>query len=305
MSHRFSMLSCAGLLAAALAAPGASAAPLPVAATTTIVGDVVRAVGGPDVEVRVLLPCGADPHAWSPRPAELARLESARLIFINGFDLEGFLRRLLENTGAADRIVSVSEGIAPRRFAPPPGETIAGPAHGADDPHVWFDPIRVARWTANIERRLAALDPAHAAGYAARAAAYRTELERLDAWIRAQVDTLPPERRRLVGDHEAFGYFADRYGFRLDGAVLPGFSTLAQPSARELARLEETIRAARIPAIFTGSIAAPALAEQVARDAGARVVPLYNCSLGPPGGPAGDYLSFMRYDVRAIVEALR
>ena len=145
----------------------------------------------------------------------------------------------------------------------------------------------------------------HAVDYEISAEAYKAELHALDAWIEEQVSLISIEARRLVTDHATLGYFAARYGFEQIGTVLPGFSTLADPSAAELARLEATVLAHDVPAIFVGTTANPRLAEQVARDTGTHIVTLYTGSLSEPEGPADTYISFMMYNVTAIVEALR
>ena len=133
----------------------------------------------------------------------------------------------------------------------------------------------------------------------------RERMDELDRWIRAEVAALPESRRRLVSDHESFGYFCDRYGFTQENSILPGFSTLAQPSARDIARLEDLLRSERVPAIFVGMTTASPLPGRVAGDAGIRVVKVYTCTLSPAGGPASDYPSLMRHNVRAMVEALK
>ncbi|MCX6096486.1 MAG: metal ABC transporter substrate-binding protein [Candidatus Bipolaricaulota bacterium] len=283
-----------GLVLAAVVAGGA-AAPLEVAATTSIVGDVVRAVGGEAISLTVLLPAGADPHTFEPTPREMASLADVQVIFVNGGGLETFLGALLAAVTAP--VVSVSEGVTFLSLSP------GGQEQGVD-PHVWFDPRNVVVWAKNIARELALLDPANAEGYAARALAYEQELKDLDAWIVEAVAAIPRERRKLVSDHEAFGYFVDRYGFDDVGTVIPGLSTLAEPSAQGLAALEDAIRERGVPAIFVGITVNPALAEQVAQDTGARIVFLYTGALSGTAGPAGTYLDLMRYDVRTIVQAL-
>ncbi|NJN68533.1 MAG: zinc ABC transporter substrate-binding protein [Chloroflexaceae bacterium] len=176
--------------------------------------------------------------------------------------------------------------------------------HSGSDPHVWFSPASVQGWVNNIEQTLRHADPSNADTYAARASAYREELHHLDTWISEQVALVPPDRRKLVTDHTAFGYFAHRYGFEQVGAVVPGFSTMAEPSAQELAQLEDAIRAHQVPAIFVGTTVNPSLSERVAGDTGTRLVMLYTGSLSEAGGPADTYLKLMGYDTQAIVTAL-
>ena len=176
--------------------------------------------------------------------------------------------------------------------------------HGEFDAHVWMDPTLVARWTDEIAEALAEVDPAHAAGYAARAATLSGELQELDAWIRNQVSAIPAARRLLVTDHDVMGYFAERYGFRLLETIVPGVSTASEPSARHLAQLRETIAEHGIPAIFIGTTVSPQIAESVADDLGIELVSIYTGSLSEPDGPAATYQDFMRTNVERIVAAL-
>ncbi len=287
------------------AAEPAAGERLQVVATTTIVGDVVRQVGGDAVDVSVLLPVGADPHAFEPTPRDVARIARARAIFANGAGLEQFLDPFLASANSQAEVVQVSDGVALRRLEA--GHGAEGAAHGEDgaDPHVWTDPNNVVVWTRNIEGALARLDAAHAGHYHANAEAYRAQLQALDAWVREQVAQVPPASRRLVADHEALGYFAARYGFEQVGTLFPGFSTLAEPSAQDLAALEDAIRRQGVKAVFVGSTVNPSLARRVAADTGVRLVTLHTGSLTAPGGEAGTYLAYMRHNVSAIVQALR
>jgi ABC-type Zn uptake system ZnuABC Zn-binding protein ZnuA len=259
---------------------------------------VVRAVGGDAIALTVLLPMGTDPHSYEPTPQDVAAVADADVVFVNGAGLEVFLDSLLESAGGDAHVVSVSEGIEFLRL----GDEHE---HGDFDPHVWFDPNNVLVWVENVEQALSILDPANAEAYAANASEYRVALQELDDWIQSQVAQIPKANRKLVTDHASFGYFAERYGFEQIGAVFPGFSTLTEPSAQERAELEEAIRALGVQAIFVGTTINPSLAQQVAEDTGAQLVFLYSGSLSEPNGPANNYLRLMRYDVSAIVDALR
>jgi ABC-type Zn uptake system ZnuABC Zn-binding protein ZnuA len=286
---------------------------LRVVATTSFAAEVVRIVAGESVDLTPLLPLGADPHAYEPTPQDVRALAEADVVFINGLGLEVFLDGTLEAAGGRAVVVSLSEGIEALTFAElddhaDEGEEHAeeeGHEHGGLDPHVWLDPLNMARWADNAGAALAALDPANAEAYVQRAAGYAGELQALDAWIRAEVEPLPPEARRLVTDHDELGYFAARYGFEIVGAVIPAFSSAAEPSARELAALESLIVELGVPALFVSSAVNPALAARVARDTGTQLVTLYTHSLGAPGGPAASYIELMQYNARAIVAALR
>ena len=279
----------------------ASGGGLKVVATTTIVGDVARQIGGEWIDLTVLLPVGVDTHAFEATPQDVARVAEADVVFANGAGLEVFLDALIRNAGGQAEIVYVSEGIELRGF----GVTGQEAESAATDPHVWTDPNNVMVWTRNIERVLSSLDSAHAADYRANAEKFRRELEMLDLWAREQIDLIPRENRKLVTDHAVFGYLALRYGLEQVGTVVPGYTTLAQPSAQDLAALEDAIRAHNVKAVFVGNTVNPSLAERVAADTGVRLVFLLTESLAAPGSEAGTYLGYTRHNVSAIVEALR
>jgi ABC-type Zn uptake system ZnuABC Zn-binding protein ZnuA len=313
MTTCFRPILCFALLLLLLWLPAcdrASAPPsgkLDAVATTTLVGDVVRRVGGNNVSVNVLLPVGSDPHSFEPVPKDLARLADADLVFANGAGLEEFMKRILESTGGAERVISLSDGLELIQHSEAPGDNPAEEDHDhpGGDPHVWTDPNNVSLWAARTAQALSEADPVNAATYQFNAAAYQKELAELDRWIETQVAQIPPDQRRLVTDHETLNYFARRYGFETVGAVIPGFSTLAEPSAQELAALEDAIRGLSVKAIFLDSTVNPTLAERVAQDTGTRLVQVYSGSLSEAGGEAGTYLDYMRYNTNAIVSALR
>jgi ABC-type Zn uptake system ZnuABC Zn-binding protein ZnuA len=287
--------------ACAASAPPGEDGRLKVVASTTIVGDVVRQVGGDRIDLTVLFPAGADPHTFEPRPQDIAALSEAQVVVLNGLDLEEVLEPALESN-VQGIILNASEGIEVRAFE---GGEHEGEEHDGGDPHTWTDPNNVILWARNIAAALAQADPQNAAAYRAEAEVYVAALEELDGWIRAEIGRIPAGRRKLVADHLAFGYFADEYGLEQTGALIGSFSTNAAPSAQELAALEDKIREQGVPAVFVGKTVNPELAEQVARDTGVKLVPVYTGSLTEPGGEADSYIDFMHYNVRAIVEALK
>jgi ABC-type Zn uptake system ZnuABC Zn-binding protein ZnuA len=177
--------------------------------------------------------------------------------------------------------------------------------HNEADPHVWTDPNNVLVWVASIQNTLGELDPDNAAIYQANADQYGQELQQLDAWIREQVAQIPTEIREIITDHLVFGYFADEYGFTQVGAILPGYSTLAEPSAQELAQTEDAIRDLGVKALFVGETVNSQVAKQVALDTGLQLVFLNTGSLSEEGGQADSYLDYIRYNVEAIVNALK
>ncbi|HSB90784.1 MAG TPA: zinc ABC transporter substrate-binding protein [Anaerolineales bacterium] len=285
------MQSLADLQPASLAAGDR----LRVVATTTLVADAVRRVAGEDIDLTTLLQTGTDPHAYEPAPQDARALAQADVVFLNGFGLERFLedRVLLAATTAP--FVSLSEGIRPLRL---------GGGSGEEDPHVWLDPRNVVVWAENAGEALAKLDPIHAEAYRGRATEYRHELEALDQRLADRLDTIPPEARKLVTDHDTLGYFAARFGFTLVGAIVPSASSSADVSAREFAALEEAVRREGVRAVFNAAEVNPDLGRRLADDTGARFVPLYLESLTGPDGPAPTYVDLMEYDVKAIVQGL-
>jgi len=291
----------------AIPTPEGETGRLKVIATTTIVADVVHQVGGDLIELHTLLPYGVDPHAFDPRPQDIAAVSDADIVFANGAGLEEFLLPLLESAGAQDRLYEVSERIALLDIEAEDHADELGSEHDHEgfDPHTWTDPNNVIIWVENITKTLSIGDPENAAAYAANAEAYIIDLHTLDEWIREQVESIPLAHRKLVTDHRSLGYFADEYSFEQVGALIGSFSSNASPSAQELAALEDAIRTQDVPAVFVGFSVSADLAEQVAQDTGVRVVRVYTGSLTEAGGVADSYLNFMRYNVSAIVEALK
>jgi ABC-type Zn uptake system ZnuABC Zn-binding protein ZnuA len=293
------------LLAACQSSP-ASTPPqtgkLRVVASTSIIADVVRIVGGEAIELAVLIPTGSDPHTFEPRPQDIAALSDADIVFMNGLGLEEALEPALEANLTGAR-VEVSQAVDALPFQ----DEHAGSdeQHAVGDPHTWMDPNNVIAWTQSIASALSQADPTNAATYQSNADAYTTELRQLDSWIRQQVEQLPTSQRKLVTDHAVFAYFAEQYGFEQVGLIVPALSTNAAPSAKELAELEDKIRSLGIPAIFVGTTVNPALSEQVANDTGAKLVFVHTGSLGETGSEVDSYLKFMRFNVSAIVEALK
>jgi len=279
---------------------------LSVVATTNIVADVVRQVGGDSIELTTLMSIGIDPHSYVPTPADSAAIHDAHIVFASGAGLESDLEQVFESAGGDAVRVYLSDGLQHRLVGGMLEEDGDGHAHkeGDSDPHVWFDVRNVIHWVETIEQALSALDPANAAAYQANAEVYTQELEELDAWVVEQVAAIPEANRKLITNHPSFGYLAGRYGLEQVGAVYP-FSPSAEPSARDIALLEDTIREYGVPAVFTESTVNPKLAEQVAADTGVKLVALYSGSLGEPGSGAETYILLIRYDVGAIASALR
>ncbi len=277
-----------------------------VLAVETFLADIAQNVAGDRLTIGALIPVGVDPHSFEPTPADVRNVASSAALIINGAGFEAFLSPLLASI-KGPKIIDASQGLATR--TPQPGEHPEGEqdaAHAEGDPHFWLDPTKVITYVQNIRDGLAAIDPPGKDVYAANADAYIARLNELDGWIKQQVAQVPEARRMLVTNHESFGYFADRYGFRVVGSIVPSVSSAASPSAQDLARLSDEVKATGAPAVFLETGSNPQLAEQLAGETGIKVVTgLLTHSTTPKDGPAPDYLSMMRYNVDTIVNALR
>jgi ABC-type Zn uptake system ZnuABC Zn-binding protein ZnuA len=277
--------------------------PVKVIATTSFLRDIAQNVAGQRLSIGELIPVGVDPHEWQPAPADLAAVARSDMLIVNGGGLEGTLLKAVANAGGTARVVTASSGLASR--VPKPGEPDYGKAL-AVDPHWWLDPMDVITYVTNIRHALVAADHPGAGIYQANAAAYIQKLKALDAWIRAQVASVPPANRLLVMNHLSHGYFADRYGFKVAGAVIPSVTAGASVTPSQMAGLVRSIERLHVKAIFVELEENPKLADQIASAAHVKVVTgLLDHSLTSPSGPAPDYIAMMKYDTRMIVENLR
>lgn len=295
------LVCCALLTLLGLLPPAVVAAePLPVAASNSVIADFVRSVGGERVAVRPLAPAGTDPHTFQPTPETMQHVARARLLFFNGSGLEEWWDKTVRGVKGKDiPVVELSKGLATLRTAGP-----AEHRHGGGlDPHAWLDPILAKGYVERIRDALGRVDPPGAPGYGERAGQYLAALDELDAWIRAEVGKIPAPRRKLVTFHNAFQYFANRYGLAVKGYVVasPG----KEPSAKALAELSRRIRQEQVPAVFIEADFNPKLLEALGRDAGVKIVTnLYDGSLSD-GPPADSYLHMMRHNVATMADALR
>ena len=275
---------------------------LKVIAAETFLADMAQNVAGDRLKIEGLMPIGVDPHTFEPTPADVAKVADSDVLIINGAGMEAFLDKLLQNAGGQHQRIEASAGLTSRRLRE--GE-INDPAH-TGDPHFFLDPNNAIRYVENIRDGLSQADPAGAAAYRANANAYIAKLKELDRWIGDRVKEVPEANRLLVTNHDNFGYFADRYGFKVIGTVVPSISAGASPSAEQLAELIDHIKAAQAKAIFLERGVNPQLAEQAAKETGSAVVTdLYGDSLGEANGPAATYIDMLKYDTNAIVDALK
>lgn len=264
--------------------------------STTFLADITRNVAGDRVTVDSLLPVGTDPHAYQPTPQDAAKIADSKLLIINGAEYEHFLETLLDNAGGERKVIEASAGISPREEA--------DGGHGAD-PHMWLDPNLVVRYVENIRDGLIKFDPEGEAGYRSNAEAYITQLKKLDTWIVEQISQIPAERKLLITNHESLGYFAERYGFTIAGAVIESFSSGASPSAAQMAALIGQIQSSGAPAIFLDASDNESPARQIADETGVRVITDLHLESLTDGAPAATYIDMMKNNVTLIVEALR
>ena len=282
---------------------------LRVVATYSILDDLVRNVAGDEVEVVTLVGPDGDAHNFEPTPQDGITIADANVIFENGAGFETWLDKLVNSSHTKAQRVVVTKGLELREGEchHSAKEKEQGHHHHEDDPHVWHDVQNAIHMVGVIRDRLVEIDPAHAARYKANAAAYLDRLQKLHNWVEATVATLPKERRKLVTSHDTFGYFADRYGFKVVGTALASVSTEASdPSAGDFAKLVESVKAAKVPAIFAENVHNPRLMERLAKEAGVKLAPpLYTDALGKPGSEGDTYEKMVRHNVTTIVEALK
>jgi ABC-type Zn uptake system ZnuABC Zn-binding protein ZnuA len=269
-----------------------------VMATESFLGDIAQNVAGNRIKVDTLLPVTVDPHEYQPKPQDVVRLAQAQVLIINGLGYEAWLQKTLDSLGGQRQVIVTTSGLVP---APDPTGQ-----HPEGDPHMWMNPLFVINYVQQIQAGLTQADPAGKNVYAQNAAAYIVKLKALDQWVRDQVSQLPVEKRLLVTNHDALGYFAKAYDFKIVGAIIPSVSTDASPSAQQLAGLIDTIKQSNARAIFLDIGENQKLAQEIASETGAVVITnLYVESTSGPGGPAPTYIDMIKHDVTVILDALK
>jgi zinc/manganese transport system substrate-binding protein len=271
-------------------------------ATFSILGDLVRQVGGDRVDIVTLVGPDGDAHVYSPTPADARKLAEAKVVFTNGLKLEGWINRLIKSSGTKAPVIEAANGVAPFEEAAESHGRSGGHAH-AVDPHAWQNVANAKIYVANIRDALVAADPDGRSTYEANAAAYLGKLDALDAEVKATIQTIPADRRKIITSHDAFGYFEKAYG--IDFIAPQGVSTEAEASAKDVARIIQQIKREKIRAVFLENIADPRLMERIAKETGARIGDrLYSDALSGADGPAGTYIDMMRHNIRAFSSAL-
>ena len=276
----------------------ASGSKLRVVATTTQVAALTQVVGGDAIELTGLAKAGVDPHEYEPTPEDLRALAKTQLIIENGVGLETWLDKIVKNSGAQAPIVDASKGAKIRKGD---GKEPLG------DPHIWFAVPNAIVMLNNIRDALIKSDSNHRDSYMANAAAYEKKLNDLDQYIREQIASVPPANRKLVTNHDAFGYYLDSYGLTFVGSVIPSMDTSYEPSAKELVGLLQAIKEQQVKAIFTESSVNPSLAKKIGQEAGVKVVDgaLYGDTLGPPGSGADTLDGMLKINTDVIVANLK
>jgi ABC-type Zn uptake system ZnuABC Zn-binding protein ZnuA len=252
--------------------------------------DITKNISGTRLKIDTLIPIGLDPHSFEPSPGDVAKIAGSDILIINGDGFEEWLKGII--AGASEKIIIVecSKGLNGRK----------------GDPHFWLDPNLVKIYVQNIRDALIESDPQGKDYYNKNAAEYTVRLVELDRWVSETVEKIPEDKRLLVTNHESFGYYADRYGFKVVGTIIPGISSAASPSAKEISELIEKIKASGVKAIFLETGSDPKIAEQLALETDIKVITdLYTHSITESNGPAPTYIDMIKFDTNKIVESLK
>ena len=272
---------------------------LKVIATFSILGDVVKNIGGDRIDMNMLVGPNADAHVYSPSPADAKKLADAKLVVINGLGYEGWIGRLVRASGSKAPVVTAAKGVNPIRAAGGHGH---GHSHDSD-PHAWQSIANVKVYATNIRDGLIAADPAGKAAYEANAAAYLARLDELEKEVRDTVAKIPADRRKVITTHDAFGYFSAAYGVQFIAPIGAGGN--AEPSAKDVAKIIAQVKRQKIPAVFLENISDQGIMQQIARETGAKIGgTLYSDALSNAGGPAATYIDMMRHNVGELAKAL-
>lgn len=294
----------APLAAAIVLASGAAVAePIPVTASFSILGDLVKVVGGERVNVTNLVGPDEDAHVFEPKPGDAKAILQSKLLVTNGLGFEPWAQKLARSANYKGATVVASKGVKARTLPAEKGHHHAD-GHAETDPHAWQDPTNTVLYVRNISAALTQLDPAGADSFKRNTDAYVRELEALDAWAKQQVAALPADKRKVITSHDAFGYFAAHYGLTF---IAPqGVSTDAEPSAKDVAGLIRQIRREKIKAVFFENMSSPKLLAQLSKDAGVTLgAELYADALSPAGQPGASYLLMMRHNITQLTAGMQ
>ena len=298
-------LACLTAVSLLSAAP-ALAGPVKAVASFSILGDMVRNVGGDLVTLHVIVGPDGDAHVYEPRPEDARKVAAADVVFVNGLGFEGWMERVVEAAGSRAPIIEALTGVATIAFAGGEHhehETEHEEGHETADPHAWQSVANAKVYVGNIANALCAADPENCQAYQANAGRYVDDLAALEREIRSAVARTPSDRRRVISNHDAFGYFAKEYGITF--LAPEGVLTELEASAADVANLIRQIRNDKAAAIFVENISDQRLIEQIGRETGMKVGgELYSDALSAGDGPAATYIEMMRYNARTIVSAI-
>jgi len=289
----------------------ALAEPLKVVASFSILADMVRQIGGDQVEVTTLVGPNGDAHVYQPTPSDARAVAEANLIVVNGLGFEGWFDRLFKTAGGKALVAVASTGVKPLTMEdadrPPPhhghGHGQDSGHHGATDPHAWQSLANGRMYAATIGEALAQVAPDRADRFRTAAAAYAQRLGVLESWVNREVSAIPKSERKIITSHDAFGYFGKSYG--IDFLAPAGNNTEAEPTARDVAALILQMKENKVRAVFIEAMTDPRLIRQIAKDGHGTVGgTLYSDSLSAADGPAPTYEAMFRHNVEALKAAL-
>ena len=294
--HLIKPLAAAAVFAMATASLAADK--IPVLASFSILGDLVRVVGADRVVVTTLVGPDEDAHVFEPKASDAKNLLQTRLLVTNGLGFESWAQKLVKSSGYKGPVAVASQGIQSRSMPAEKGKGVE------TDPHAWQDPTNVVQYARNIAVALGKLDPAGASLYQANSEAYAKELQALDAEAKTQIAAIPQPKRKVITSHDAFGYFGAHYGITF--LAPQGISTDAEPSAKQVAQLIQQIKREKIRAVFFENMTNSKLLAQLSQDVGVTVGPaLYVDALSKAGGPADTYLKLIRHNVTQLVAGMK
>jgi zinc/manganese transport system substrate-binding protein len=288
-------LACVALAWLGLTSGAGAADKLKVATSFSVLGDMVKQVGGDRVDVVTFVGPNGDAHVYEPTPGDIKELAASKILFINGLGLEGWMERLEKSSGFKGTVVVATKGVKPRQMIEDEKKIT--------DPHAWQSLANGKIYAANIRDALIAADPDGKAAYEANAAKFIDGMAAEDAEVKAAVAKLAPERRKIITTHDAFGYFGEAYGMEF---IAPeGVSTESEASAQDVAKIITQIKKEHIPAVFLENVTDSRLLDQIARESGAKIGgTLYSDALSPPDGPAGTYLDMFHHNIETLTAAL-
>jgi ABC-type Zn uptake system ZnuABC Zn-binding protein ZnuA len=277
----------------------AQAQSLKIATSFSVLEDLVKNIGGNKVQITNFVPRNGDAHGYQPSAQDVKALAQAKLVFTNGGGLEAWFAKLAQNAGGNAKIIELAKGLNTLK--------LKDSSHGEEfDPHIWWNPKNTQRMIERIRNALSLANPEGKNTYWNNALKYNQQLKNLDTWAKLEMQKIPIQNRKIVTNHDALGYLANRYGLRIIGTIIPSGSTERASSAKETAHLIQKIRQENIKAIFTENIINPKLAQIIARETGAKIAPpLYTDSLGTTGSSGETYLKAFKYNISTLVATLR